>query len=612
MNDDPARPAGRPRPTPADEAPATAVATTFRTVFDALDEAFCMVEVLYDERGDALDVRFVDVNQAFAKHTGIADAQGKTIRALVPGIDDDWIERYARVARTGEPTRFVQEGRVLGRWFDVYAFSVADPSSAVVGLHFTDITEQKRTEDELRYRSEQFHTLVQQAPIGVFVLDASGRLIEVNAAARPVFEGIPDLIGRDFDEVLHILWPATVADEISSIYRRTLETGVSYHDPELAEVRADRGVTEFYDWRVDRILLPDGTFGVVGYFSDVSHQVWSRRALARSEERYRTLFESIDEGFCILHVIFDDEERPVDYRYVEVNPAFVRHTGLENALGRTITEMVPDIEPFWFEAYGGVALTGEPTRFVDHAESMGRWFDVYAFRIGEPHEHRVAVLFNDITERKRAEGALHESVALLRHHANHDPLTGLPNRVLFEDRLRSAVADAEAHGRGFAMLFIDLDGFKAINDEHGHACGDVVLVEVAKRLRRSLMAGDTLARLHGDEFVALLPELARPLEASHLARELLAVVREPIDVAGTGVTVHASIGVSICPSDGVDPHALLLAADAAMYQAKLGGKNTVSFVEPPTDVDEVSCGDAPVPSAPTGRTPEPQGRSRAS
>jgi diguanylate cyclase (GGDEF)-like protein/PAS domain S-box-containing protein len=351
----------------------------------------------------------------------------------------------------------------------------------------------------------------------------------------------------------------------------------------MSGVRADRGNTEYYDWRMDRIRLPDGTDGIVCYFSDISEQVWARHSLAVSENRYRTLFESIDEGFCIVNVIFDEDERPIDYRFLEINPAFVRHTGLDDAVGRTLTELVPGIEPYWIDAYGRVALTGEPTRFIEHAESMGRWFDDYAFRIGEPEERKVAVLFNDVTERKRAEHALQESVALLRHHAHHDVLTGLPNRLMFEEKLRATVATADRHARPFAVLFLDLDGFKAINDDFGHAAGDVVLIEVARRLRRSLRASDTLARIHGDEFVVILPELCEPHEAGSLAQKLLAIVSDPIDVAGTTVSVQASIGVSLYPNDGANPRALVRAADAAMYQAKQGGKNAVGFVIAPPD-----------------------------
>jgi diguanylate cyclase (GGDEF)-like protein/PAS domain S-box-containing protein len=558
-----------------DTATEEALSASYRTVFDALDEAFCVIDMIFDDDGTAVDYRFVEVNRAFADHTGLRDVIGRTVRQALPGIELHWIETYARVARSREPIRFIDEVASMRRWFDVYAWPFGRATGHRVALHFTDVTQRRLDEQELRHRSEQFHALVEQAPIGVFLVDADFRIIEVNPAARPVFGDIPDLVGRDYEEVQRILWPEATADAIVQTTRRTLLTGIPHHEPEMSGVRADRGNTEYYDWRMDRIRLPDGTDGIVCYFSDISRQVWARNALAVSENRYRTLFESIDEGFCIVHVIFDADERPIDYRFVETNPAFVRHTGLANAEGRTLRELVPDIEPYWIDAYGRVARTGEPIRFVEYAESMGRWFDDYAFRIGDPQECKVAVLFNDITERKRAEHALQESVALLRHHAHHDALTGLPNRLMFEEKLRAAVAAADGLGRPFAVLFLDLDGFKAINDDLGHASGDVVLIEVARRLRRSLRASDLLARIHGDEFVAILPDMSELQEAGSMAQMLLDVVRDPIDVAGTTVSVQASIGVALYPNDGANPRALLRAADIAMYRAKLGGKNAV-------------------------------------
>jgi PAS domain S-box-containing protein len=136
--------------------------------------------------------------------------------------------------------------------------------------------------------------------------------------------------------------------------------------------------------------------------------------LRQSEERYHALFNAIDEGFCIVEMLFDDANRPVDYRFIEVNPAFERHSGLKDAQGRTVREMVPQHEDHWFQIYGQVALSGVPVRFVNRAEGLHRWFDVYAFRIGEPEGRRVAVLFNDITERRRSEEALRESTQQLR------------------------------------------------------------------------------------------------------------------------------------------------------------------------------------------------------
>jgi two-component system, LuxR family, sensor kinase FixL len=137
-------------------------------------------------------------------------------------------------------------------------------------------------------------------------------------------------------------------------------------------------------------------------------------ALRESEERYRALFQAIDTGFCIVEVKFDGEQRPTDYRFVEVNPAFAAQTGLAGAAGKWMRELAPDHEQHWFDTYGRIALTGEALRFENVAAALGRWYDVYAFRIGEPEARRVAILFNDISDRRRAEAALRESEARYR------------------------------------------------------------------------------------------------------------------------------------------------------------------------------------------------------
>lgn len=285
---------------------------------------------------------------------------------------------------------------------------VRDPSGRIVGAVVAqiDITGRRRAELELRHRSEQLAALLGRAPIGVLLVDADFRIAEVNPAGLPAFAEVSELIGRDFGEVMRAMWPPHVALEVIRLFRRTLAEGVPHHEPEMAQVRADRGVTEYYDWRIDRLTLPDGRYGVVCYFRDISRQVLAREAIAASETRYRRLFESIDEGFCVLQLIFDHHGEAIDYQFLEVNPAFQQQTGLRHAVGRTMRELVPGVEEFWFGNYGRVATTGQPTRFISRSEAMGRWFDVYAFRIGAPAERRVAVLFNDITARREAEDAL--------------------------------------------------------------------------------------------------------------------------------------------------------------------------------------------------------------
>jgi PAS domain S-box-containing protein len=147
--------------------------------------------------------------------------------------------------------------------------------------------------------------------------------------------------------------------------------------------------------------------GAVLVFRDVSKEYAIQQALHKSEERYRGLFNSMDQGFCVIEMLFDAAENPIDYRFLEMNPSFEKQSGLQNVIGKKMTELVPNHEAHWYQTYGKVALTGEPIRFVDEAKALnGRWFDVYAFRLGEPKSRKVAVLFNDITERKRIDQVL--------------------------------------------------------------------------------------------------------------------------------------------------------------------------------------------------------------
>ncbi|MDO9165360.1 MAG: EAL domain-containing protein [Rhodoferax sp.] len=195
----------------------------------------------------------------------------------------------------------------------------------------------------------------------------------------------------------------------------------------------------------------------------------------------------------------------------------------------------------------------------------------------EKRTHELAAinkhLEDEVLERRRAE-------ARLDHLAHHDPLTGLPNRLLFAEQLQRSVSKAERHGHQLAVLFIDLDRFKDVNDTLGHAVGDELLVEVARRLTGQLRGGDLLARLGGDEFVCILEEIHTPQDASRVADKLIARIAESISIRDNDLVISASIGISLYPADGVNADNLLRAADTAMYQAKKHGRNTYHFHTP--------------------------------
>jgi PAS domain S-box-containing protein len=194
-----------------------------------------------------------------------------------------------------------------------------------------------------------------------------------------------------------------------------------------------------YRWALDaaspRFGVKGEFLGYIGSVIDIDERRETENALRVSEERYRTLFTAIEVGFCVIDLLFDGD-RPADYRFVEANPAFERQTGLVDPAGRTARELVPDLEPHWFDLYARIAMTGEATRFEHGSEAMGRWFDVHALRIGAPEQRRVALLFNDITERRRAEVAIRELNETLEHRIEE----ALAERKLWADVIENSDA----------------------------------------------------------------------------------------------------------------------------------------------------------------------------
>ena len=203
----------------------------------------------------------------------------------------------------------------------------------------------------------------------------------------------------------------------------------------------------------------------------------------------------------------------------------------------------------------------------------GRWFQV---RERRTREGGIVAVRTDVTDLKASE-------ARVRYLSQHDPLTGLPNRRLLQDRMEQAFVLARRNKTRVAILLVDLDRFKVINDIHGHRVGDEVLREVGNRLRASVREADTVARHGGDEFVVLLPELQRALDATRVADKAVEALTAPIRVEESDYRISASIGISIYPVDGQESDTLLWQADQAMYRMKQEGGSGVRFVSPQED-----------------------------
>jgi len=308
---------------------------------------------------------------------------------------------------------------------------------------------------------------------------------------------------------------------------------------------------------------------------EVSQQMARRFA----EEQMRlaaVAFENTIEGIMVADA---------DHRIMSVNRAFREISGLaaEQIVGHDLGVLGanPDEGGGYARVWAGLQQTGSWNGEVWNRRSDGRtypaWFNLASVRDATGRlTHYVGVL-TDISERKSAQ-------ARIEHLAQHDPLTDLPNRVLLADRMDQAIAHARRSERSVAVLFVDLDHFKHINDSLGHTIGDQVLIEVSRRIKSKVRASDTVARLSGDEFVVLLPEATGVDGVVRVVAGISAAIADPLHIEGNRLQMSASIGVSLFPKDGSDASTLLTNADLAMYHAKSAGRSTYSFFSPEMDV----------------------------
>jgi diguanylate cyclase (GGDEF)-like protein/PAS domain S-box-containing protein len=304
--------------------------------------------------------------------------------------------------------------------------------------------------------------------------------------------------------------------------------------------------------------------------SEVALHQRSERQLAASEARYRAIFESAAEG-----IMFTDAAS----RIVQVNTAFCEITGYSKAevLGRSPAFLGSGRHDaaFFADMYAALAQQGLWQGEIWNRRKDGdlyvQWMSVTRIAGAEGVVGYVATM-TDITSRKKAEERL-------RFRADHDALTGLPNRNLFDDRLRTATVKARRHGDRFALMLVDLDRFKSVNDRLGHLAGDALLVEVGQRLQACVRASDTVARLGGDEFAVVLEEVDGPDAVREVAARICADMARPFELAEGQAQIGASVGVVLGPDDAANATELMRRADAALYAVKKGTRGAFRFYE---------------------------------
>lgn len=351
--------------------------------------------------------RFTYINPQMTKLVNRSwdDLIGKNVWEEFPAATGALFEQeYRRAVAEQVTVSFEAFYPPFNVWYAVRAY----PMASGLAVYFQDVTEQRNAQAAILQQQQaanehlaEIEAIYATAPVGLCYIDRDLRYIRVNEHLAQI-NGVP--IEQHFGCTVREVLPE-MADVLEPIYQQVIETGEPVINLEVSGTNpAKPGVLR--DWLVSYYPLKDGEQQVLG-INVVVQEITERKqalvALRQSEERYRTLFESIDEGFCVIEMIFDENNKAYDYRFLEINPAFEKQTGLQDAEGKTMRQLVPNMEAHWYEIYGQIVLTGVAQRFENGSEAMNRWYDVYAFRIGEPKSRKVAVLFQDISVRKRLE-----------------------------------------------------------------------------------------------------------------------------------------------------------------------------------------------------------------
>ncbi len=537
----------------------------FRLAMDASSDAIYIIDI-ESERNP-----LIDVNHAACRMLGYSqdELQGMTPLEINPDLTPADLKRQTATQRVGmrevfETRHRTKEGRLIPVEIVANVFEEERKRYSIAIVR--DISERKKAEQALAQSEQLFRSLVENLPDIVTRYDVQCRRTFVSSAFEAV-TGVParEILGKTPEE----RWSVLIGQRKAEVFQNHLlevMAGRQQKEWELSWVTAE-GKPAIFEFRAVPEFGSDGE--VVGVLS-VSRDVSAKRAMERQLRMAASVFEAAQEGILIT-----DPEGCI----LDINPAFSRISGYERkaVLGKPPSLLASGFhDQVFFEKMWSCLLEkgcweGEIINRRKNGEIFTERLDIVAVQDDAGVLQHYIGIFSDITQLKRHQQQL-------EHMAHHDALTGLPNRALLASRLSQAMNQALHNKKMLAVLYMDLDGFKPINDNYGHELGDRVLIEIGQRLLRILRAEDTVARIGGDEFVALLSDVSDVRECEATARHLLDTITQPIEIDGHKHTLSASVGISRYPQDHTDDADILLRyADQAMYMAKAGGRNQFLF-----------------------------------
>ena len=561
-----------------------AVATVIRDITErkrmeeTLRESEERLRLIFEFAPDAyylsdLQGNFVDGNSAAEEVTGYTRAEliGKSFLELQLLSSEQLPKAAALLAKNldGQPTgpdefTFCQKDgdQVV---LEIRTHPVTIHGQALVLGIAHDITERKRVEETLRESEEKYRLLAENVSDLIWTMGWNNRRFTYMSPS------VMRLSGYSVEEVMAKTIEETLTPASLQALRKALAETLAMKDvrkmaeywsrPVESELYCKDGSTVWVETKIALLPGADGrTVGILGVTRDISERKRAEEQLKESERLYSTMAHSSQVGVYIIQ----------DGKFVFANPQFQKDSGYaeDELLGREALGLVHPEDKELVRENAVKMLKGElssPYEFrVLDKDGTTKWIMESVASIQHLGKQATLGNFMDITARKQMEETI-------RHMAYHDALTDLPNRILLDDRLNVELAHACRNKQKLALLFLDLDRLKEVNDTFGHKAGDQTLRAVGQRLTSLLRKSDTVARMGGDEFTIILPEIARPNDADKVAQKILEVLREPFTLDGLKVRITTSIGIAIYPDDGEDADTLVKNADNAMYSAKQQG-----------------------------------------
>jgi len=519
-----------------------------------------------------LEGRYLFVNKTIEKLLNITNAEikGKTDYDLFPfemakilrANDKRVIEVDGAIEL--EETVLLEDGEHI-YWSTKFPLkNISGETYASCGIS-TDITKRKQAEEKLTASERLKRQILHTVPDLVWLKDVSGRYLMCNTEFERLF-GVKEseLIGKtDYD---------FFDRELASFFRKN-DMMVVHADTPLSNEESLSYAEDGHLGLFETIKSPfknaeNKTVGILGIARDITDRKYAEEQLLLSA----SVFNNTREGILILDT---------DNQIIDANPASYQLTGYSKAelMGKKPSFMnaAKQKNETNTEMWQIIADTGYWQGDIWNQKKNG---EVYAQRLSiatikdksEKITHYVSV-FSDITYIKEHEAELQKI-------AHNDALTGLPNRLLLRDRMFQAFAQTSRHDKSIAVCYLDLDGFKEVNDQYGHKAGDLVLIEIAKRLQFVIRTGDTVSRLGGDEFVLLMLDIESTEQLKKIIQRIIDDIAIPIDLPEASVSVSVSVGITLYPDDKNEADILLRHADKAMYEAKQAGKNCYAFFDP--------------------------------